>query len=215
MLTKATLELHVVSTVRLLMTLNSYVCIIKDAGQMASVPRMYEHARGTLKHRHKLELDKKKEHTHLISTQLNSTQRYSMMLKDFIIISDDSDGDDSSKTHGLSSVPDNETLIHGFVEVSQEVDQEFTSHLTKTLEPVESHHLASSSRTIRLKDKFTRALARGPVISRGSNAAIPRRPYRSQRMRATNDPEVIEEKRNRTTKMCASSKGKKSAPRAF
>ncbi|KAG5632688.1 hypothetical protein H5410_004405, partial [Solanum commersonii] len=126
----------------------------------------------------------------------------------FIIISDDSDGDDSSKTHGLSSVADNEILIHGFIEFSQEV----TSHLTKTLQPVESHHLASSSMTIRLKDKFTSALARGPVISRGSNVVIPRRPYRSQRMRASNDPEVIEEKRKRTTKMCASSKRKKSAP---
>uniref|UniRef100_M1DQ71 Uncharacterized protein n=1 Tax=Solanum tuberosum TaxID=4113 RepID=M1DQ71_SOLTU len=133
-------------------------------------------------------------------------------VQDFIIISDDSDGDDSSKTHGLTSVADNETLIHGFVEFSQEIDQEVTSHLTMTLQPVESHHLASLSRTIRLKDKFTRTLARGPVISRGSNAAIPRRPYRSQRMRATNDPEVIEEKRKRTTKMCASSKRKKSAP---
>uniref|UniRef100_M1DEX9 Uncharacterized protein n=1 Tax=Solanum tuberosum TaxID=4113 RepID=M1DEX9_SOLTU len=132
-------------------------------------------------------------------------------VQDFIIISDDSDGDDSSKTHGLSSVADNKTLILGFVEVSQEVDQEVTSHLTKTLQPVESHHLASSSRTIRLKDKSTRALARGRVISRGSNAVIPRRPYRSQRMRASNDPEVIEEKRNRTTKMCTSSKRKKSA----
>ncbi|KAG5599168.1 hypothetical protein H5410_030538, partial [Solanum commersonii] len=72
------------------------------------------------------------------------------------------------------------TLIHRFVEFRQEVDQEITSHLTKTLQPVESHQLASSSRTIRLKDKSTRALERGPVISRGSNAIIPRRPYRSQ-----------------------------------
>uniref|UniRef100_M1DNZ8 Uncharacterized protein n=1 Tax=Solanum tuberosum TaxID=4113 RepID=M1DNZ8_SOLTU len=96
------------------------------------------------------------------------------------------------KTHGLSSFANNETLILGFVEVSQEVDQEVTSHLTKTLQPVESHHLASSLRTIRLKDKSTRALAKGPVISRGSNAVIPRRPYRSQRMRASNDLEVIE-----------------------
>ncbi|KAG5632689.1 hypothetical protein H5410_004406, partial [Solanum commersonii] len=68
------------------------------------------------------------------------------------------------------------TLIHGFVEFSQEVDPAVTSHLTKTLQPVESHHLALSSRTIRLKDKSTRPLARGPVISRGSNAVIPRRP---------------------------------------
>ncbi|KAG5632685.1 hypothetical protein H5410_004402 [Solanum commersonii] len=138
---------------------------------------------------------------------------HSFIIKsNFIIITDDSDGDDSSKTYGLSSVADNETLIHGFIEFSQEVDQEVTSHLPKTLQPVESHQLASSSRTIRIKDKCTRALARGPVISRGSNAVIPRRPYRSQRMRASNDPEVIEEKRKRTTKMCASSKRKKSAP---
>ncbi|KAG5568805.1 hypothetical protein H5410_064178 [Solanum commersonii] len=116
----------------------------------------------------------------------------------FIIISDDSDGDNSSKTHGLSSVADNETLIHRFVEFSQKVDQEVTSHLTKTLQPVESYHLASSSR--------------GPVISRGSNVVIPRRPYRSQRMRASNDPEIIEEKRKRTTKMCTSFKRKKYAP---
>ncbi|KAG5568806.1 hypothetical protein H5410_064179, partial [Solanum commersonii] len=119
-------------------------------------------------------------------------------------------GDDSSKTQGLSIVADNETLIHGFVEFSQEVDEEVTSHLTKTLQPVESHHLGSS--TIRLKDESTRALARGPVISRGSNAVIPRRPYRSRRMKASNEPKVTEEKRKRTTKMCASSKRKKSAP---
>ncbi|KAG5632687.1 hypothetical protein H5410_004404 [Solanum commersonii] len=102
---------------------------------------------------------------------------------DFIIITDDSNGDDSSKTHVLSSVANNETLIHGFVEFSQEVDEELASHSTKTLQPVESHHLASSSR--------------GPVISRGSNAVIPRRPYRSQRMRASNDHEVIERRRER------------------
>ncbi|KAG5632684.1 hypothetical protein H5410_004401, partial [Solanum commersonii] len=114
----------------------------------------------------------------------------------FIIIFDDSNGYDSSKTHGLTSVADNEILIHGFVEFSQEVDQEVASHLTKTLQHVESHQLASSSR--------------GHVISRGSNAVIPRKPYRFKRMRASNDPEVIEEKRKRTTKMCSSSQRKKS-----
>jgi len=48
---------------------------------MASVHGMYEHAQGTLKHRHKLEFDNKEEHTHHISSQLNLTQRYSRMLK--------------------------------------------------------------------------------------------------------------------------------------
>ena len=66
-------------------------------------------------------------------------------------------------------------------------------------------------RTIRLKGESTRALARGPMI-RGSNAVVPRRPYRSQRMRAINDYEVMKEKRKRTTKKSAVPKKKKSAP---
>ncbi|KAH0713402.1 hypothetical protein KY289_009361 [Solanum tuberosum] len=131
--------------------------------------------------------------------------------QDVIIISDDSDGDDSSNSHDLTSVADNETLILGSVDFSQEVDQEITSHSTKTLQPVESHKLASTSRTIRLKHESTRALARGPMI-RGSNAVVPRRPYRSQRMRASNDYEVMKEKRKRSTKKSAMPKRKKSAP---
>uniref|UniRef100_M1DT15 Uncharacterized protein n=1 Tax=Solanum tuberosum TaxID=4113 RepID=M1DT15_SOLTU len=121
------------------------------------------------------------------------------------------DGDDSSKSHGLTSVADNETLIRGSVEFSQEVDQEITSHSIKNLQPVESHQVASSSRTIRLKDESTRALARAVAIPGGRSAVIRRRPYRSQRMRAINDNEVIEENRKRT-KMRALSKRKKSTP---
>ncbi|KAG5627702.1 hypothetical protein H5410_012920 [Solanum commersonii] len=117
------------------------------------------------------------------------------------------DGDDSLKSHGLTSVADNETLIRGSVEFSQEI----TSHSIKSLQHVESHQVASSSRTIRLKDESTRALARAVAIPGGRSVVIRRRPYRSQRMRAINDNEVIEENRKRT-KMSALSKRKKSTP---
>uniref|UniRef100_M1E0Y8 Late blight resistance protein n=1 Tax=Solanum tuberosum TaxID=4113 RepID=M1E0Y8_SOLTU len=59
-LTNQTLVLPVVSTERLLMTLVTCICIMKDAGQMASVHGMYEHANGILKDRHKLDLIKKR-----------------------------------------------------------------------------------------------------------------------------------------------------------
>lgn len=40
------------------------ICIIKNAGQMASVEGMYEHVRGILKHKNILQLIQKK-HTYL------------------------------------------------------------------------------------------------------------------------------------------------------
>lgn len=49
--------------------------MIKDVKKLESVNGMYKHGRGTLKHMHKLELDKNDQYTLLISTQ-----GYSMIL---------------------------------------------------------------------------------------------------------------------------------------
>lgn len=46
---------------------------MSDANKIVSVHGMYEHATGNLNHRYRLELIKMEEHTHLMSTQLNTT----------------------------------------------------------------------------------------------------------------------------------------------
>lgn len=55
------------------MPLNSCICIMSDANKIVSVHGMYEHATGNLNYRYRLELIKMEEHTHLMSTQLNTT----------------------------------------------------------------------------------------------------------------------------------------------
>uniref|UniRef100_M1DP47 Uncharacterized protein n=1 Tax=Solanum tuberosum TaxID=4113 RepID=M1DP47_SOLTU len=89
---------------------------------------------------------------------------------------------DSSNIYGMTTVVDNKVLMTcpfcGLVlthplsvkvsELSKEVDQEITSHSTEVLQPVESHQLASPSRTIEAKRKGS-----------PKKSALPKRPKKA------------------------------------
>ncbi|XP_060169064.1 uncharacterized protein LOC132599917 [Lycium barbarum] len=133
------------------------------------------------------------------------------MVQDLIIISDDSDGGDSSKTHGLTSVADNESTLR-FVEINQEVDQEdVTSHSVRASQYVDSY-LTSPPRDTGEKKTSPPVPMKGTVIPGRSAGGVssPKKPYRSLRMNACNNIGVVKKEKKKRAKKSAP-KRKKSA----
>ncbi|KAJ8572940.1 hypothetical protein K7X08_009451 [Anisodus acutangulus] len=131
-------------------------------------------------------------------------------VQDIIVISDDSDGSDrdSSKTHGLTSVADNESILQ-FVEVSQEVDQEdITSDPVMASQLVESP-LPSPPRDTEEDDISPPVPMKDTVAGKNGGVSSPKKPYRSLRMNAINSFVVKKKMKKRTKK--SARKTKKSA----